>query len=222
MKELYEKYKREVLVGVVVSIITAVIIKFGDWIIAVAPTVGTTILETVTNTIYTLAAIHTDSFLWTILTCGGLGFLIGMMSSSIKRGIHLYGAARHLEKITKGLHQKDLDKLTEKVKSEINEKKSEETESLSMIIQKGKQGGKASISLVFTIALLYLFIHFFLITPMNLYNRFTQDMVKIGPYVEETQIIQLKSDWVCMRSKADYDAIYILIDQTRAEYSLPK
>ena len=154
MKELYEKYKREVLVGVVVSIITAVIIKFGDWIIAVAPTVGTTILETVTNTIYTLAAIHTDSFLWTILTCGGLGFLIGMMSSSIKRGIHLYGAARHLEKITKGLHQKDLDKLTEKVKLEINEKKSEETESLSMIIQKGKQGGKASISLVFTIALL--------------------------------------------------------------------
>ena len=37
MRKLYEKYKREIWVGVVVSLITAAIIKLGDWLITVAP-----------------------------------------------------------------------------------------------------------------------------------------------------------------------------------------
>lgn len=47
-------------------------------------------------------------------------------------------------------------------------------------------------------------------------------MVKIAPYVEEAEIIQLKSDWVCMRSKSEYDKIYKIIDQVKEEYLLPK
>ena len=56
---------------------------------------------------------------------------------------------------------------------------------------------------------------------MNLSNRFKQDIVKITPYVEEQEINQLESYWACMRSKAEYDAIYEYIDKMKTENDLP-
>ena len=40
MKKLYNKYKHELWIGVVVSLITAAIMKFGDWLIEFVPMVG--------------------------------------------------------------------------------------------------------------------------------------------------------------------------------------
>lgn len=69
---------------------------------------------------------------------------------------------------------------------------------------------------------MYFLVVFFVTMPMNLQNKFEQDLVKIAPYVEEDEITQLKSDWVCMRSKPEYDVIYTTIDKIKEEYSLPK
>ena len=44
---------------------------------------------------------------------------------------------------------------------------------------------------------------------------------QIAPYVEENDVKQLKSDWVCMRSKADYDELYKYIDKIKTENNLP-
>ena len=68
---------------------------------------------------------------------------------------------------------------------------------------------------------LYLFIIFFVTTPMELSNKFEQDIIKVTPYVEEKDIEQLKSDWVCMRSKSDYDVLYEYIDKIKTENKLP-
>jgi hypothetical protein len=57
---------------------------------------------------------------------------------------------------------------------------------------------------------------------MNLYNKFEQDMIKIAPYIEAEQVTHLRSDWVCMRSQADYDEIYDVINQVIEDNNLPK
>ena len=59
MKGFVRKYKREVIVGVVVALITAAIIKLGDWIITVTPAFGQTLVSTMQNIIYMTAATQT-------------------------------------------------------------------------------------------------------------------------------------------------------------------
>ena len=68
----------------------------------------------------------------------------------------------------------------------------------------------------------YLSAGFMVIEPMNLYNKFERDVTKITPYVEEHEIQKIKSDWVCMRNKSDYEKIYAFITQIEDTYLLPK
>lgn len=223
MRKIYEKYKREIWVGVVVSLITAAIIKLGDWLMTVAPSVGASIFVTFSNIIYSSAATYTDNFLLRLIIFSGLGMLAGTTVSTIKKGINIYKSVLRLEKRVKGLPKERLNKITEEALSEEKtEKKSEKPESIPMLIQNGKQIGKSSILLIILIVLMYFFIIFFVTTPMSLHNKFEQDLVKIAPYVEEVEITQLKSDWVCMRSKSEYDIIYSVIDKVKEKYSLPK
>ena len=51
---IFKKYRREVIVGVVVSLITAALIEGINWIIATAPAVGPSIIGTLKNVIYTV------------------------------------------------------------------------------------------------------------------------------------------------------------------------
>ena len=54
MKAVYQTYKRDIWIGIVVSLITAAIIKIAEWLVAVAPSVGTSVSETLSNIIYIL------------------------------------------------------------------------------------------------------------------------------------------------------------------------
>ena len=92
MRELYRKYKREIWIGVVVSLVTTVIIKFGDWLIAIAPLVGSSILGTVSNIMYSLAASYADNFLLELLIFSGLSVLAGTAVLTIRDGINVYKA----------------------------------------------------------------------------------------------------------------------------------
>lgn len=223
MRKFCEKYKREIWVGVIVSLITAAIIKLGDWLITIAPSVGTSIFGTFSNIIYSLAATYTDNFPLRLIIFSGLGLLVGTTGSTIKKGINVYKSVLCLEKKTKDLPTERLNKITEDaLLKQKAEKKSEKPESIPMLIQEGKQIGKNSILLVVLIVFMYLLIISFVTTPMSLHNKFEQDLVKIAPYVEEDEITQLKSDWVCMRSKSEYDVIYSTIDKAKENYSLPK
>ena len=93
--------------------------------------------------------------------------------------------------------------------------------SIPDLIKQGKKVGKSAILMVIMIAFMYVILTFFVGTPMALSNQFEQDIIKIAPYVEETEIKQLKSDWACMRSKADYEDIYEKINAVKDEHELP-
>jgi len=221
MKEFIKKYRREVVVGVVVSLITALILKFGDWIIEVVPTVGSTLFESVSNVMYTLAATHSDNMLLGILLLGGLGAMVGSMAKNIIEGLKLYKSVKEIEKRSKNLSEDEIKKLNEEVVQKPLLEEEQKPESVKDVVSKGKKIGRSTIMIVITIIFAYLFISFCITTPMSLSNEFKQDIVKITPYTEEKQIQQLESDWVCMRSKSDYDDIYEFIDEIKREHSLP-
>lgn len=223
MKELYNKYRREIWVGVVVSLITTAILKFGDWVIAVVPMVGITLFDTISNVLYSLAATHTDNLLLRILLFGSFSVLVGTVAKSSIEGMKLYMLTLQLEKKTKKCSTEEIKKIDEKVAAEQNnEAKQSKPNGILETIQKGKRIGKSAIQIVILTIFFYLFLTFFVTTPMSLYNKFQQDVVKIAPYVEAYEVTKLQSDWVCMRSKADYDEIYTVIDQVIDENALPK
>ena len=223
MKELYNKYKREIWVGVVVSLITTAILKFGDWVIAVVPKVGITIFDTISNVLYALAATHTDNLLLRIILIGGFSVLVGTVAKSSIDGMKLYMRTLRLEKRTKKCSAEEIKQIDKEVAAEENNNVNKsKPEGILETIKEGKRIGKSAIQLVILTIFSYLFLTFFVTTPMSLYNKFQQDIVKIAPYIGERDVIQLQSDWVCMRSKADYDEIYAVIDRVVEENGLPK
>jgi hypothetical protein len=223
MKELYNKYKREIWVGVVVSLITTAILKFGDWVIAVVPKVGVTLFDTISNVLYSLAATHTDNLLTSLLLFGSFGVLAGTFANPAIEGTKLYIKTLRLEKKAKKYSTEEIKQLDEEIAAEQNNHEKEaKSEGILETIQEGKRVGKSAIHLVIVAILTYLFLTFFVTKPMNLYNKFEQDMIKIAPYIEAEQVTQLRSDWVCMRSQADYDEIYDVINQVIEDNNLPK
>jgi len=222
MKELYIKHKREIWVGVVVSLITAAIIKLGDWFITVLPTIGTSVFETLSNVLYSLAATYTDNTILKIILLSGFSFLVGSSIKTVTDGFKIYKSALRLEKNSKKFSEDKLKEINEQAVIELGYKdESNKPETISELVQKGKKVGKSAIQLVIMTVFLYLLIIFFVTTPMELSNKFEQDIIKVTPYVEEKDIEQLKSDWVCMRSKSDYDVLYEYIDKIKTENKLP-
>lgn len=222
MKEIYNKYKREIWVGVVVSLITTAILKFGDWVIAVVPSVGITLFDTISNVLYSMAATHTDNHLLRLILFGGFSVLVGTGAKASINGMKLYRNSLRLEKRTKKYSDEEIKKIDEEVAAEQNAKtRKSKPDGILETIKEGKRIGKSAIILVILTVFIYLFLAFFVTTPMSLYNNFQQDMVKIAPHVEASAVTQLQSDWVCMRSKADYDEIYAVIDRVIEENSLP-
>lgn len=222
MKELYNKYKTEVWVGVVVSLITTVIIEFGDWLLLTIPEVGVTFVESITNVLYTLAATYTVDMIMNIMLFGAFGFLLGPVVKLIIDCIVSLKQSLQLEKKSKDVSSEILDEIVENATTEkVAEQNQPNPKTFAELINKGKKFGKYGIIMIVLVVFLYVFASYFVTMPMSLANRFDKDIVQVAPYVEECEIIKLKSDWVSMRSKADYEEIYDKINAIKEEYKLP-
>ena len=75
MHDFIKRNKREIIVGVGVSIITTFIMGIGNWFFANAPKIGTSILDTLLNIAYTLAATRTDNQIIVMILSGLLLFV---------------------------------------------------------------------------------------------------------------------------------------------------
>ena len=58
-------------------------------------------------------------------------------------------------------------------------------------------------------------------TSTNTELSYQRDLLKIAPYIEQQELDRIKSDWVCMQTKEDYEEIYKQIDEIKNEHSLP-
>ena len=137
-------------------------------------------------------------------------------------GLKLYKATRRLEKKSRGLSPQELNEITEIASQEREQaSNSPKKESIPDLIKHGKKIGGSALQMIIALFIMYVFVQFFIFVPMSLSNEFQQDMIKIAPYVEEHEVMQLKSDWACMRSKAEYTEIYDRIDAVKKEHNLP-
>lgn len=223
VKELYKKYKREIWVGVVVSLITSAIIKFGDWLIDIAPTIGTSVFETISNTLYSVAATYSDNTLLHILLFSGFSILAASSSKTIIDGLKTYKKAFDLQMKSKKYGPEVIEEIADAaLANKENAKKQQERKTVPELIQNGKKIGRSAVWFIVIVLLTYFYMGFFITAPMTISNGFKNDIIKITPYVEEYDIKKLQSDWVCMRSKADYDKIYEVINGVKKEHNLPK
>lgn len=212
--------KRDIIIGVIGSIIGAVVIKCADIILDMAPTAGHSIAATITNIVYSTAAIQQDSFMLTIFLLAFLGFVAGNATPSIGSGISLMWKSLRVEKVVKKFQ--NIEEFEKYLSKNAPENKTVEKKStLKENIRDAKKVGVAAIFLAILILCLYLFATVFVLRPVTIREEFNRDIIMIYPYTDESTIYKLKSDWVCMRSKEDYNQIYDCINQIKSTYSLP-
>jgi len=217
MKDFVRKYKREVIVGVVVSLITAAIIKLGDWIITVTPAFGHTIVSTLQNIIYMTAATQTvttvDRLLFGSLSGLFMGTLLALIGMGFKEWFRALKFERMMNKRSTATGQRER-------KPEKPATKESELAARNLI-SAGKRLGYKAIGLTILAIIVHLFLQIAIVRPAQLWSDFQNDITMIAPYIESHELLQLRSEWVCMRSKEDYMTLYQHIDGIKQTNNLP-
>ena len=218
IKEWGQKYSKEILIGVIVSVITTAVIKGVEWITEIAPTAGGSILRFFSNSFYTAAANMNETSLISSIFAAILGASVGsiliIISSSLDTTKRTITTAEGILEEINNYHIQESKQQREITKEEV------ETEAKE-IIRKAKKNRKSMIAIVIFVALYLGYIIVFNFAPHILWVDYQRDLLKIAPYVEQQELDQIKSDWVCMQSKEDYDAIQKRINEIKNNHSLP-
>ena len=215
MKQFFVKYKRDIIIGVLTSLITSGIIVIIGWLIKSAPTVGSTALDVLIDSIYITAAQQTHSTLvetiFSMAVWFGLAFVIQLL-------IHVFLHISKVYNLKKCINSgKETELFSPKAKAELP--LDEKVESLYHSATSLRN--KAILLMILTL-ILVAGLYFFYIKPHEIWTEFERDVTMIYPYTNEDEIHRLRSDWVCMRSKNDYVEIYKIIDDIKQVNSLPK
>ncbi len=218
IKDSIKKYSREIIVGVIVSILTTIVIKAWDWIIDIAPQVGSNIIETIDNLTYSFAAqMSSITLLWISFSCVSSAFL-GFIISTISRGFETYIETRKLEKEVKKMTDEQIEAAELSLyKQDIT---TTHTNYIKDSISHGKRVGKSALFCTILLFIVYVMINTFVLQPSHLREKFTQDITIITPYVECGVVQKLESDWILMRNRDDYEAIYEIVDNIKEQNDL--
>ena len=223
LKTLVEKYSKELLVGVIVSVLTTWIIKGFDWLKEIAPTAGNSVFNAFLSFFYSNLASMSDSSLISLLLYFALAFYIVFLLNTV-----LNGFSTSKEKIQIGKEIKSIVESAEKGELSKEDKMKSKKKTLSNIKDEAeaeiKEGKKVKVYAVAGLIFVIFYLSFIITTyfaPNIIWETYKRDIVKIKPYVEQEQIEQIESDWVCMKTKEDYDAIYKFIDDVKEKNDLP-
>ena len=220
MRDFIKKYKRDIIVGAVGSIIATIVIWVGNWFISTAPKIGSSILETISNIIYTLAATHTNNYLIIIIIITILSIGLAAVLQYLSDGISVYSKVLRMKKTPKTFSNNTDEKNKQIRSDELNKKTHVLPNTIDEMIRKSKCTVFLTIIVTLLAIILCINVFLFVFKPTTLRDKFDQDITIIYPYVEEQQILQLKSDWALMRSEADYTSIYEYIYTIKKENGL--
>lgn len=220
MKEWLTKHKSEIIVGVAVSVLTTIVINLGGIIARVIPSTGNSILRALRDSIYYMAGRQgvtttPNTILMFILSLIFIPAISGIIS--------LYKDAN-----TKALFSRTKDALLKKEegtasKAEIDGVVKDPEKTLKKLERKKNRKPSAirPILLALPIIISFVYTWCYMIYPATMWQEFENRIIQISPYVEESEVVLLKSKWVSMRTKEDYDEIDNYIHRIRAEHDLP-
>lgn len=220
LKDLYKEHRSQILTGIISSLLTAIIIGIYHWILVTAPTASAGIWGKIVNLYYTTAAQEQENSASVMLLSILVGILFGIIVFPLSDALKNHQDIKDLQKAVGLLENENTSKTATSKTEELFKKKplKDEVEDLRKMNKKFVISGIAFLLLgLIIVSSLYAFA----IAPSTLYNRFRRDIIQIRPYVEETNVIMLKSKWVSMRSKEDYLEIYSSINAIKTEYQLP-
>lgn len=226
MKEITQwvtKHKSEIIVGVVVFVITSFLTNIGKWITSVTPTAGQSFLVFIQNQIYYTAAQQSIPALVSEVLILVLAFPSAMAWIIIEKSRATLQKRRIINKF-----KKTLEAFTNSKDGSTEEK--DTFEQLKAIIDKMKNGENQKKNRthpvlidVFNLLLCLVFLIYtvlFIIVPTQLWNRYELSVTQITPYVGEKEIAMVRSKWVSMKTKDDYNDIVLFIDGVKKENHL--
>lgn len=219
-EETQKNYKKEILAGVITSLLSSMIVWFAGWVFESAPQIGATLPATIENIIYTKAASVTEftPFLLALELVSiavmtavlAVVFLIATIKLRVKKD-----SERMLKKMIADAELEKAREESQTPEGEIIYRRKFRRRLSNM----GKESRRLSRRLwtlltlnILLVALLMSAMVNFVQKPVKLKEQFDLEIQIIAPYVEEEVITKLKSDWVLMYSKGQYLEIYDVID----------
>lgn len=222
IKELVKKYSKEILLSTIVSLLTASIIKGIGWIKEIAPTAGNSVLRFISNSFYSNLA-KTDEFsLLTMLFALFIGIVVVYVFNMFKEG---FVATKIVIKGSEKIERYETEEIeTTLQESTENRKPTDDKETTNDLKDVKKMAKKLRTMLILTSIFFSIYFTHILcsyLVPNAVYRDFQRDLTQISPYIEQQELDIIRSDWVCMQTKEDYDAIYERINQVKEEHDLP-
>lgn len=222
MKELWNNHKKEIIIGVGCSIFGTILLEIVRWIIETAPSVGNSILSGLENQIYIRASKITildilGSFFVFLLVI----FLEIVLHISIralktirytKREKNAGNTGKSLDKTLGGGKKKTGGGDCNNIDKDVKEKE---------LKKKEKELKHASIWLILISVLFFVVVFFYVVFPIHLKDNFDVSVKQISPFIEEQDRLKLESDWISMKSQADYEKISDYINSIKEENNLP-
>lgn len=217
-KEWIIKYSKEILISVIVSLITAGIIKGIDWLKEFAPTAGNSLWSSLSRYFFTSVAKTTDTTLITLLFSLLIGATIAYTMGLVFEGFRMSRKSiKESERIIKEVSETSVRE-NKPVREDIKKEIVNEAEKT---IKDGKKIRKLLIAMVAFFVVYFASMITFDIIPHAMWNDYQRDLIKIAPYIDQHDLDVIKSDWICMQSKEDYDKIYERINQMKEKHNLP-
>lgn len=214
-----QKYASQLLVGIICTIITTAFNNIYAAIKEIGPSTGVSLFRFFSNYFFTTLSKTTETSILSVLFSVLVGISIACVIDILVKGVTL---SKRLLKdgndiITLINEDKEKIKVSEKEKITLEEIKNETKDII-------KQGKKIRIlTILFGVFFAFYFVNVIVFTmlPNVMFREYQRDIIKISPYAEQQELDIIKSDWVCMQSKDDYDDIYKRIDKVKKEHKLP-
>lgn len=225
MKRYLKEHKNEFIVGVVVSISTALIIKLFSWIVSAGPQIGTSVFSLLINRVYYSASKASAlSIMVDGITIFG-GSLLGIFTFVV------FKSAKIIREESVELKINEKYEVLQK-NGKFTEEQSEETVKLinkyNKIKSKDENDKKKdvrslrlrTIVVVVSAIILVLLVFFYTIVPIYMKNTFDTSVAQIAPFIDEHEVLVIKSRWASMKTSEDYKEILDYIDNVKAQNNI--
>ena len=214
-ERFFSKHKVEISIGFISSAVFA----FLMWIINQLASTGPNIIRFIGNRPYYQAA-HTQTHSFEIdALILFTGMVFGICLSTV------FPALRFRKRIKKQeIALNNLSSLgSQPSKPESKKEAPQNTPQMQSLVETrfiANQLTKTSIFLIVDCTLLITALIYMFVFPLYLSDTFERHIIMITPYTTSSQIDMLKSDWVRMKTKADFEAIDEQVMRIVEEYGL--
>ena len=218
IKALLKSSKRDIIIGIVVFVLTSSLSALYHAIKNSAPEVAMSVLGLFRGIIYTSAAKQRSDSLLSLLISIGIGIGLSTFIMMVAKSLQLANKEIKRNKMRVDKLGQPSQEKQETLSSSSIEMKGDPEETKIALARKLK---KITVGMIVLVVLAFFIFILICFLPNSLWNTFENDLTMIAPYSDSKTILTLQSDWVQMRTKEDYQAIYNTINEIKKSNSLP-